>query len=132
MLHLYILCINCKDSKLGPMDTSCDTYIYNHTYNAENIVPAYLFTGTLFPHHKLKNLHVWVCPVYVLYPMLQKVRNLPKWQTWSCCGVFFGFNSNYSSNVSLVLNSATCHISPQIHVIFDDYFSTVLYLSYEG
>ena len=36
-----------------------------------------------------------------------------------------GFSLQHSSNVPLVLNQTTCHISPQFHVVFDDGFSTV-------
>ena len=60
------------------MDTSYNTYICNHMPNAEEIYPADLFTGTKFNYHKLKYIRVWGCTVYVLDPMLQKVRKLPK------------------------------------------------------
>ncbi len=36
-----------------------------------------------------------------------------------------GFSDLHSSQVPLVLNIATGHISPQFHVIFDDKFETV-------
>ena len=62
---------NCIGSKLSPMDTSYSTYIYNHVHNSEDISSAYLFTGTKFPCHKIKYIHVWGCPVYVLDCMLQ-------------------------------------------------------------
>ena len=40
---------------------------------------------------------------------------------------FFGFSSNHSSDIPLILKTDTGHIPPQFHVIFDDYFSIVLY-----
>ena len=40
------------------MDTSYAIYIYNHLPNAEDIAPAYIFTGTKSPHHNLKDIRV--------------------------------------------------------------------------
>ena len=37
-----------------------------------------------------------------------------------------GISAIHSSNVPLVLNLTTGHISPQFHVVFDDFFSTVM------
>ena len=39
-----------------------------------------------------------------------------------------GYSPNHSSDVPLILNPATGHISPQFHVVFDDSFSTVMSL----
>ena len=36
-----------------------------------------------------------------------------------------GFSPKHSSEVPLILNTATGHILPQFHVVFDDAFSTV-------
>ena len=44
-------------------------------------------------------------------------------------GVFVGFSKVHSSDVPLILNPRTGHISPQYHVVFDDTFSTVPSLS---
>jgi hypothetical protein len=70
-------------------------------------------------------MHVWGCPVYVLDPQLQAGKKFPRWQPQSRRGVFVGFSSMHSSEVPLVLNLQTGSITPQFHVVFDDYFSTV-------
>ena len=36
-----------------------------------------------------------------------------------------GFSQSHSSDVPIILNLRTGHISPQFHVVFDDTFSTV-------
>ena len=41
-------------------------------------------------------------------------------------GIFLGFSPHHSSDIPLVLNLTTGHISPQYHVVFDDGFDTVL------
>ena len=88
MLHLSLFWKNIICSNLRPIDTSYDTYIYNHMTNAEDIVPADIFTGTKFPRHKLKYLHMWVFSVYVLDPTLQQGCKLLNFHPWSCCGIF--------------------------------------------
>ena len=62
------------------MYTSHATYIYNHIPNDEDTVSADIFTGTKFTHHKLKYIHTWVFPVYVLDKTLQQGCKLPKCQ----------------------------------------------------
>ena len=49
-----------------------------------------------------------------------------KWQSRSRRGVFVGYSRVHSSDVPLILNPKTGHISPQYHVVFDDSFSTVI------
>ena len=114
------------DSSLWPMANSYAAYIYNHMPDSTTqLAPADLFSGQHFPRHKLKDMHVWGCPVYVLDPTLQKGSKLPKWQPRSRRGIFVGFSPAHSSDVPLILNTQTGHISPQFHVVFDDNFSTV-------
>ena len=78
--------------------------IYNHLPNEKDIAPADLFTGSTIPRHKLKNIHVLGCPVYVLDPVLQAGKNIHRWQPRSREGVFVRFSTNYSSDVPLILN----------------------------
>ena len=80
MIHLSLLWKNGIGSNLWPMATSYSTYTYNHMPNAEEIAPTDIFTGTKFTCNKLKYIHVWGCPVYLLDPIIQQGRKLPKCQ----------------------------------------------------
>jgi len=113
------------DSSLWPMAVHYATYIYNHLPNDHGIAPADVFTGSQIPRHKLRDLHVWGCPVFVLDPKLQQGQKLPRWEPRSRRGVFLGLSTTHSSDVPLVLNLQTGSISSQFHVVFDDLFSTV-------
>ena len=73
----------------------------------------------------LYRLHSWGCPVYVLDARLQDGNRIPKYQPRSRQGIFSGFLKEYASNVSLIINPSTKRISPQYHVIFDDFFQTM-------
>ena len=125
MLHVSVHWKDGIDSSLWPMATTYTAYIYNNFPDSHGIAPADLFSGAQFPRHKLKDIHTWGCPVYILYPTLQQGKKLPKWQPRSRKGIFVGFSSSHGSEVPLILNPNTGHISPQFHVVFDDSFSTV-------
>jgi hypothetical protein len=56
---------------------------------------------------------------------MQDGKKLPKWNPRSRRAVFLGFSAEHASTVPLVLNLDTFYISPQFHVVFDDWFSTV-------
>jgi len=66
------------DSSLWPMAVDYATFIYNNLPNSDGISPNDLFTGSTSPVHRLKDMHVWVYPVYVLDPTLQQGNKLPR------------------------------------------------------
>ena len=125
LLHAALHWKSGIDSSLWPLAVSYAAYTYNHLPNAQGIAPADLFTGVQIPRHKLQSFHTWGCPVYVLDPKLQQGKKLPRWEPRARRGIFVGYSSVHSSDVPLVLNIHTGHISPQYHVVFDDLFSTV-------
>ena len=114
------------NSSFWPFAVQHACYLYNHCPDASGTCPADRFYGEEIPRHKLLDLHCWGCPVYVLDPVLQQGRKLPKWQPRSRRGVFLGFSRFHSSDVPLVLNLKTGYISPQYHIVFDDTFSSVV------
>ena len=71
------------------------------------------------------NAHTWGCPVYVLEPRLQDGQKLPKWEPRSRQAIYVGVSPMHASTVGLVLNQRTGNISPQFHLVFDDFFQTV-------
>ena len=120
------------DSSLWPMAVTYAAHIYNNTPNAQNLCSADLFTGSTVPRHRLRDLHTWGCPVYVLDPTLQAGQKIPRWEPRSRRGVFVGLSSTHSSEVPLVLNLSTGSITPQYHVVFDDRFTTVESITIDG
>ena len=105
-------------------------HVYNHVPNPKSgQTPLDIFTSTIVPRHGIKDFHVWGCPCYVLDPTLQNGHKLPRWQPKSRRAIFMGISPSHSSNVPLVLNLKTGTISPQFHVVLDDYFTTVMSIS---
>jgi hypothetical protein len=43
-------------------------------------------------------------------------------------GIYFGRSPSHASNVGLILNPRTGHVSPQFYVVYNDDFTTVPYL----
>ena len=68
-------------------------YLYNHLTTAQGLCATDIFMGSTVPRHRLKDIHVWECSVYVLDQHLQEGKNLPKWQPRSRQGVFLGFST---------------------------------------
>ena len=63
--------------------------------------------------------------MYILDYKAVSCQKLPKWEVKSRHGVYLGVSPSHLANVLLVLTLQTGHISPQYHVVFDEYFSTV-------
>ena len=111
---------------LWPMTLSHAVHLYNATPRVDcRLSPNELFSKTLSNHHDLLHSHPWGCPVYVLHPALQAGKKLPRWQPRTRRGMYMGRSPSYASTVALVLNLNTSNISPQFHVVLDDWFETV-------
>jgi hypothetical protein len=93
-------------SSLWPMAVNYAIHIYNNTPD-KGATPADIFTGSTVPLHRLLDLNVWGCPVYVLDSKMQQGRKLPRWQPRSRRGVNLGLSLQHSSEVPLVLNLQT-------------------------
>jgi hypothetical protein len=98
ILHASMHWKNGIDASLWLMAINYAIHIYNNTPN-KGVTPADIFTGRTVPRHRLFDLHVWGCPVYVLDPQMQQGRKLPRWQPRSRRGVNFGLSLQHSSEV---------------------------------
>jgi hypothetical protein len=127
LLHAQLRWPEQTPSDLWPM-------AMQHSEHLLNVIPSASLDGfsaeerfckALHSSDQLRDLHIWGCPVYVLEPTLQDGRKLPKWQPRSRRGQFVGWSPLHSSKVALIRNLVTGRISPQFHVVFDDWFETV-------
>jgi Reverse transcriptase (RNA-dependent DNA polymerase) len=109
---------------LWPMAVSYSVWLYNHIPRNTGIAP--IDAVSKVKHHgELARTHVFGCPVYVLDPKLQDGQKIPKFKPRSRRGMFVGFSRHHSSIVPLILNLSTLSITPQYHVIFDDWFTSI-------
>ena len=125
MIHWAIRWPEVFDISYWPMAVLYSVWIYNRVPKTNGIAPIELIVRSKNARHVLQQAHVFGCPCYVLDPKLQGLSKLPKFTPRSNRGVFVGFSPKHSSLVPLVLNLQTLTITPQFHVMFDDWYTTV-------
>ena len=78
----------------------------------------------------VKSFQTLFIPIYVLDAMIQNAGGAgqPKWEPRSRIGVYLGHSPFHSGSIALVWDTNTDQVSPQLHVVFDDEFSTVPYM----
>ena len=131
MLHAAIHWPELADPMLWPMAVSHAVYLHNHVPRTDTgISPHDLFTRVRWEQRKFHDLHVWGCPVYVLQKSIADGKKLPRWKPRSTRCQLMGLSNRHASLVPLVLNPDTGYITPQFHVVFDDWFSTIA-MTYE-
>ena len=128
LMHAAIHWPSMVETNLWPMAVDYAVYHHNHMPRPSvgMLVPIDLLLKTQSARTHFHDMHVWGCPCYILDPKLQDGHKLPKWKPSSRRGMFAGFSPRHSSLAPLVLNPRTGKISPQFHVIFDDWFTSVL------
>ena len=73
----------------------------------------------------LNKEHTFGCPVYALNVSLQAGNTIPKWDQRARLGANLGPSPHHAISVSLILNLTSKLVSPQFHIIHDDFFETV-------
>ena len=103
--------------------------LHRHLHLDNNeLSPIQKFYNTI-ENMNLHDLHPWGCPCYVLYKDLQNGNILSKWEPRLRLGIYIGHSPCHAGLTALVLNPTTLHISPHFHVVFDDKFITISYLT---
>ena len=126
MIHSATHWPDVANSELWPMAVKHACFLYNHVpHHTTGLSPSDIFTRTRWPQRRFHDLHVWGCPVYVLEKELQDGKKIPKWRPRSRRSVYMGISNQHASSVPLVLNTSTGAITPQFHIVFDDWFATV-------
>ena len=127
MIHAALHWPEQDDKCLWPLALNYAAHLYNNTPNKETgIAPIEVFTKTHTDHQALHNAHPWGCPVYVLEPKLTSAGGkIPKWNPRSRRGQFVGVSPVHAETVGLVCNLNTGYISPQYHLVYDEWFETV-------
>jgi hypothetical protein len=126
MLHVALRWPGFSEQELWPMAMSHAVHLWNHTPKmSSKLAPIEIFTKSTSDHSHLLNAHPWGCPVYILEPKLRDGHKIPKWEPRSRRGQYMGVSAQHASSVHLVRNLQTGSITPQYHLVFDDFFETV-------
>ena len=115
---------------LWPFAVKCYEDRMNHlVHRADGRTPFETLASLDSAPLKVSDFHTFGCPCYVLDHRLQSgLGQIPKWEPRSRMGIYVGRSPSHASNVGLILNPRTGHVSPQFHVVYDDDFTTVPYL----
>jgi Reverse transcriptase (RNA-dependent DNA polymerase) len=125
-IHAALRWPDASDRELWPLALSHAVALHNMAPNMiSGYSPEELWTKSRSSHSRLRNSHVWGCPLYILDPRGQAGHKLPPWDPRSRRAQNMGFSPLHASSVALARNLVTGHISPQFHVVYDDFFETV-------
>ena len=126
LMHSSIHWPDLSDTALWPMAVQHAVFLWNHMPSPESgLCPADIFSRSRWPQSKLHDIHVFGCPVYVLEKSIADGKKIPRWKAKSHRCMYLGRAATHASSVPLVLNPKTGSITPQFHVVFDDWFATV-------
>jgi hypothetical protein len=125
IIHAAIRWPEVIEANTWPMAISYAVWLYNHMPKYNGMSPLDLLCKTTIPRHILKEAHVFACPSYLLVPSMREGKRVPKFETRSRRGVFMGLSAKHASTVPLIMNLSTLTITPQFHVVFDDWFTSV-------
>jgi hypothetical protein len=99
--------------------------IHNATPGPSGLSPEEIFTRQKGKADRLLDIHTFDCPVFVLEPYLQQGHKIPKWQPREHQTVYLGHSPKHAQTVPIILNLKTGLCSPQYHVVFNDYFTSM-------
>ena len=126
LLHFAVHWPEVFSQALWPMAIAHATWIYNHLPNpSTGHSPVDIFTATRWDKSRLRHLHVFGAPAYVLQPKLMDGQRIPRWKPRSERYIYVGQSEKHPQSVALVLSPDTGKISAQYHVVIDDRFQTV-------
>jgi len=126
MLHAQMIWPAMADETLWPQALQYAVYLHNIMPTEETgVSPVEVWTRTKSNHSALLYAHTRGSPAYVLSPRLREGGHVPKWEPRSKRGQFVGYSPLYASNVGMIRNLNTGYVSPQFHMIHDDFFETM-------
>ena len=115
-------------AELWPYPIKMVVDVHNNSPSNHDLSPVKLFTGAK-RQANLNLMHLFGCLAFILDKNIYNGGHTPKWDPRSEGGVYLGLSPDHTSNVGLIFNPKTRHVSPQYHVIYDDDFTSVIHQS---
>lgn len=126
MMHAAIHWPEVSDPTLWPMAVKYAAHVYNRMPHVDSgLCPIDTFSRQRWKQTQFHDMHVWGCPVYVLDKRIADGIKIPKWSPRSNRFIYMGVSDKHSSTVPLLLNPESGVISPQFHVVIDEWFATI-------
>jgi hypothetical protein len=84
LIHAAVHWPAVADAQLWPMAVQQAIYLWNRMPSQVNgLSPVDIFTQSCWEWTKLRDVHVWGCPVYVLDHQISGSKKLPQWEPHS-------------------------------------------------
>jgi hypothetical protein len=125
LLHAMSKWPVCATEDLWPFAVRHAVMVHNSSPKHGNQKSPYeLFTNES-PPWSLNDFRVFGSPVYVLQKKLQDGDSFNKWRARCWQGMYIGHSLCHASNVPLIYNPLTTHITPQFHIVHDEGFTSI-------
>ena len=124
MLQAKIAVAQCISTKLLPMAMKHAQHLLNHLPAENTVCPSDLVLETSVPLGPMESSRLGA-PCFVLNPKLQICHKILKFEPRTRMALHVGLLPKHASTVPLVLNLLTGNISPQFHVVFNNWLTTV-------
>jgi hypothetical protein len=122
---LYVQWPEAISHRLWPFALLHANFLLNHLPQKDGTTQIGKFANS-HQNIDIKDQHTFGCPIYVLQDPLQMAGGkIPKWNSRVQLGIYLGQSPIHSSNIALILNLMTGHVSAQFQVSFYDNFSTI-------
>jgi hypothetical protein len=116
--HSFVITEATSSIQLDPNRWVVLQKLHHHVVVAAT--PSQVFSRTDIEPN-LKNWYPLFCPAYVLAQPLRAGKPYDNWRDRSAPGIYLGFSPLHARSVALVLNPLTGYVSPQFHIVFDNF-----------
>jgi hypothetical protein len=94
-----------------------------HPFIRINKIPLISYLPAKMPHGPFRIFEYLDVPL-MSYKDKQDGKGISKWKACLWTGIYVGSSNCHSSNIPLIYNPPSTHLSSQLHVIFDESFHT--------
>jgi hypothetical protein len=115
--------ITCHTVTLLPYALKLAVDVHNATLGPTDFFPDEIFSGIKTSRCHLKDFHPFGCPIFELQASIQNGSKNQKWKPCSRMAIYLGHSPEHATTIPIILNTVTGLISPQYHVVFDDFFT---------
>ena len=103
----------------------CVNLLSHNSHISSVMSPEEVCIRSKSSYTSLHNDHPWVCPAYVLEPILRYDKKNPELMPTPRRAQYLGASYIHAITLGLFSKLQTVNISTQFYLVFDEYFETV-------
>ena len=125
LLHAVERWPNTATTHLWPYALTYAAHLHNHLPSKKDGKEPIAKLSGVDVDSNLQHMHTFGCPVYALDNRLQGGGQISAWNKRARLGMYLGPSPRHARSVSLIMNINTGLVSPQFHVVHDEFFETI-------